>query len=749
MVLDLKHKIYSEPLTYSDTEFRCINCQYANISNLVKFQRCRFSGDVIWGDEINNEAYSRIESDMIFEDCVFFGKVFLDGIKCKGRISFIRCTFLYESQNNSDYALNLSNGVISLGIEMSYCHFKGGINLSGTNIKQVGCFFNHVTIDNINCSLCFNSTYLAKELCFISCNIICNSINLESTSLHEQGHIIFRGQFMYADTIENLLFSIFKEQLLGHKLIKVASLYEEKRGDDSHLAVLSVTGAPQPSIFFKDILSFKTAKYIDHVAESTGNSLIPIGELFLAELDDDLTAVITYCKRTAYITIYGKDFDYIESSYKKEIQDYAGYIFKDQQILAESLETGYHVGMTTISCKSTQGINLIAVQADNGMSQEFKVYEWNYFKLGLALSFPLSNIGNSFIIEQTEIKAPCIQMNDIFTKNFKCQDLKLETTIWDLTCAKCDKMILNNIDIRTCDYPENVYFNSTSPACLRGINLSKSDIVCSLEICDVIFHNKLDSCLDSCLKPIPYGIDLSFAKISKDIVLNNVIYKYNYTAGYKYPLLNINLVHLNCLRFSYTSNPYYKALFNVDDFEVTQFILNGYIPNVREIKNLNFETPPCQLLKSLETYHFVHGSKTEAEQCWRYRNKLRIKRDHKKNFLSRFLHLFWNKYVVDYGLHTYPLVIILITFMVGFSLLINRVFGVPFWQSIMNSLVTVIPVSFNEEVLSTIEPILHSDASEVQRLLYSISIIVYRVISYILLAVLIASFGNFFKKVND
>ena len=87
--------------------------------------------------------------------------------------------------------------------------------------------------------------------------------------------------------------------------------------------------------------------------------------------------------------------------------------------------------------------------------------------------------------------------------------------------------------------------------------------------------------------------------------------------------------------------------------------------------------------------------------------------------------------------------------MVGFSLLINRIFDVPFWQSIMNSLITVIPVSFNEEVLSTIEPILQTDASEVQRLWYSISIIVYRVVSYILLAVLIASFGNFFKKVND
>ena len=70
MTIDIKHKIYSEPLIYSDVEFRSINCQYANINNLVRFQRCKFLEDVIWGDEINNEAYSRVESDMIFEDCV-------------------------------------------------------------------------------------------------------------------------------------------------------------------------------------------------------------------------------------------------------------------------------------------------------------------------------------------------------------------------------------------------------------------------------------------------------------------------------------------------------------------------------------------------------------------------------------------------------------------------------------------------------------------------------------------------------
>ena len=528
MTIDIKHKIYSEPLIYSDVEFRSINCQYANINNLVRFQRCKFLEDVIWGDEINNEAYSRVESDMIFEDCVFSRKVFLDGIKCKGRISFIRCTFLYESQDESDYSLNLSNGVVSLGIDISYCHFNGGINLSCTNIKQVGCFFNHVTINNIKCSLCFNSSYLAKELSFISCRIICNSINLESTSLHEQGHIIFRGQFLHADTIENVLSATFKEHLHENNLNKVASLYEEKRANDSHLVILSATGDPLPLIFFKDLSSlspFETAEYRDNGA----NSLIPIGELFFAELDDNQIAVITYCKRIASITIFAKDFETIEYSSKKEIQDYAGYIFNHNQV-ANSFGAGYHVGMLTISCESTQGINHIAVLADNGQSQEFKVYEWNYFHLGIALSFPLSNIGNLFTIEQTEIKAPCIQMNDICTKNFRCNDLKLETTIWDLTCAQCDKMALNNIDIRTCDYPENIYFNSSSPTCLRGINLSKSDIVCSLEISDVLFHNLQDTCMNDQLEPIPYGIDLSFARISKDIVLNNVIYRYNYTS---------------------------------------------------------------------------------------------------------------------------------------------------------------------------------------------------------------------------
>ena len=105
--------------------------------------------------------------------------------------------------------------------------------------------------------------------------------------------------------------------------------------------------------------------------------------------------------------------------------------------------------------------------------------------------------------------------------------------------TQCDKMTLNNIDIRTCDYPENIYFNSSSPTCLRGINLSKSDIVCSLEISDVLFHNLQDTCMNDQLEPIPYGIDLSFARISKDIVLNNVIYRYNYTSNYTNPFIAV------------------------------------------------------------------------------------------------------------------------------------------------------------------------------------------------------------------
>ena len=74
MTIDIKHKIYSEPLIYSDVEFRSINCQYANINNLVRFQRCKFLEDVIWGDEINNEAYSRVESDMVYR-CLIHSEI--------------------------------------------------------------------------------------------------------------------------------------------------------------------------------------------------------------------------------------------------------------------------------------------------------------------------------------------------------------------------------------------------------------------------------------------------------------------------------------------------------------------------------------------------------------------------------------------------------------------------------------------------------------------------------------------------
>lgn len=176
--MNYRYQNVNKPLLFKDCVIADKACfQYSNLMKHVKFEHCTFNDDIVWGDEKEREASSKAEQDIVFLDCTFKKRVLMDGIECKGGIYFKDCHFEYESKNELDYSLSISCSSIKIGIEFDTCDFCGGININGTTIDKLGCFFYHVKINNEKCFLNFIATNFAKELSFNECDINCYYLN--------------------------------------------------------------------------------------------------------------------------------------------------------------------------------------------------------------------------------------------------------------------------------------------------------------------------------------------------------------------------------------------------------------------------------------------------------------------------------------------------------------------------------------------------------------------------------------------
>lgn len=170
--IDRKNKTIEKPFVYKDKSFGKFSCQYAIFENEVRFVKCIFEEDVVFGDEFNDEAFCTIKSDLIFDGCTFKKKVKLDGLQCAGHVVVKgNCKFEYNGRGQDEFALSMSNARIEIGISISDSVFESGINFSAIHIEQIGCQLFNIRLNNPKAEIKFLSSYMGRELSINYSNI--------------------------------------------------------------------------------------------------------------------------------------------------------------------------------------------------------------------------------------------------------------------------------------------------------------------------------------------------------------------------------------------------------------------------------------------------------------------------------------------------------------------------------------------------------------------------------------------------
>lgn len=747
--LNFRNKKVGNSLIYRNRKFEFVNCQYADFGENILFENCIFDETVVFGSELSNQAFCSIHKDLIFNNCIFKKQVLLDGVVCNAHIIFKNCKFNYKSKNIYDYALSISNANVKIGIELAECHFVGGINFSATIIERVGCLFHHTIIDNKECGLNFDSAEFGKEFSFVSCYVNCLSVSFDSTIVNkEHGHFIWRGNFLYHISIGDIASYFIKEKtgLIVSEATPIESYWEIRQGDRRCLLCIKRQN-------FIDTIPLLEAKSLLHSGyhlqridedkvddfftknQISEERVLPVGDSIICKISDDVFCCVIYYNGIFIFKFLGNEGD-IDFTLKHN--EYGTYLFKDTS-LKEGFELGYHCGVRKIEVTKQNKLKSLSIYTRN---YGFNVYDWNYFKLQNNVQLSYSKVGCGLYIQQTEIFTPIFDISNISAEdNVKFEDVILRTTLFTATSINAKNIILSNIDFRVIDYNENIWRNDVNIQ-HRGIDLKFSFVKENLTIKDVLLHNCIDECQD---KSVKFYIDMDFCHIGSLLQLEGIGFKYNSgTNDVYHPKLTINLNKAEAKQWICNIINWSCIKINIEDFVFNDMKINNLIPEFKTIKLLIrygiVQDGYIQLLKRVENLHSHKlPNENEADKFWKYRYMLQLRKRHRWSFPIVNL---WYKLILNYGLSCHRLLMLLFLLMVVFDLYVFYTFKVSIIKSVVWGVVVLSPINFEDNLVNSIITI------DNPSFLYSSVVVLYKACSYVLLAIIIATFGGFFKGHN-
>ena len=707
--LNLRNKKVRHSQIYRNKNFGFVNCQYADFCENILFENCIFDETVIFGSELSNQAFCSIHKDLIFNNCIFKKQVLLDGVVCNAHIIFKNCKFNYESKDIYDYALSISNGNIKIGIELAECSFAGGINFSATIIERVGCLFHYTIIDNKECGLNFDSAEFGKEFSFISCYVNCSSVSFDSTMVNkERGHFIWRGNFLYHIGIDDIASYFIKEKtgLIVSEATSIESYWEIRQGDRRCLLCIKRQN------FIDTIRLLKTESLLhsgynlkrideDKVDEFFRKNQIseeralPVGDSIICKISDDVLCCVIYYNGIFIFKFLGNEGDL---DFTLKHNEYGTYLFKDTS-LKEDFKLGYHCGVRKIEVTKESKLKSLSIYTRNC---GFNVYDWNYFELQNNIQLSYSKVGCGLYIEQTEISTPIFDVSNISAEdNVRFQDVILRTTLFTATSINTKNIILSNIDFRIIDYSEKIW-RSNEDLQHRGIDLKFSCIKENLTIKDVILHNYSDACQDKSTK---FYIDMDFCTIGSILQLEGIGFKYNSEVNkVNTPKLGISLNKAEAKQWICNIINWSCIKINIEDFVFDDMKINNLIPEFKTIKLLIkhgiIQDGYIQLLKRVENLHSHKlPNENEADRFWKYRYMLQLKKRHRWSFPIVNL---WYKYILNYGLSSHRLLMLLFLIMVVFDLYVFYTFKVSIIKSVVWGIIVLSPINFEENLVNAI-----------------------------------------------
>lgn len=747
--IDNRSKTIEKPYVYSNKTYGIFLCQYSVFENEVRFEKCTFEKDVVFGDENNDEAFCTIKADLVFDGCIFLNKVKLDGLQCYGHVIFKDCIFEYESVKVDDYSLSLSNAKIGIGINILNTTLSGGINCSATNATLIGCQLSNVTINNDLCDLNFIKAYLGRELSIKNSNIVCNNICLENTAVDPiQGSIqIGGGGFINAIEPETISRKAIK-QIFGEDISEFANIYSLfemliKKKKYLIIAKEEISLENDNNILIQKIEDLAKERRFDGIllrnrSEIKTEFLVPMGN-----------AVISCDEQLVVFTLFFDDIFYLyDVSNNREnhlsLDDFSRLLFGDifNSNTSVIFEKSAHKSVPLIRAQSTNKTSHIAIY---DQSQNFKIFTWNYIKSNQKLDFNQVFVGCGLYIKQSELNSPGVNMHGLVSKNeLLFEDVIFYTSNIDASEINVLNFIFRNIDYRIGEDFSGYWTNNESKE-FPGLNLESSIITNRLEISDLFVQcsSKIASFLVN-LEFVRVGNLLEFSYYGND---NDTLLKVNQNNA-KIENWSIFCFNWNTISLE-TINCSFKSL-KLDGIQVSSASAKDHL--WKRLKKSIVEkicAGNVLFLKTIEGI-FYKTDNCEWEKIWKYRNNKRIEKEHPFLFP---IHILFNKFVVNYGLSARYLIGWLLLMMIAFDLITFKFYNLSGAYCAVNGFVEFLPVSFNSPIMEQLRDSERMNGHAVKEVLsdfkYSALVTGYRVISYTLFSILIASFGGYFKGKNQ
>lgn len=749
--IDNRNHTISKPFILKNKTIEKFNSQYSIYENEVRFIDCVFENDFVLGNELNDEAYSILKTDLIFKNCIFNSKVYLDGIFCNGHIVFDNCSF-NDKCVDGDYVLSITNSEIGIGIGIIRCNLLGGINLSATKIKSLGCQIFDTIIDNKDCYINLTKTYFGKELSIKISSIICKSINFENTALDTlQGSLQIGGSsFISSIEPEELSRKIFEKKINTSidELYNLYTIYEKNVNNRNSIIIVKDDNYEFDNAFTEQIKEIFVGKEINNYYIKTKKEILnddinidkltPIGNIVIGVKDDNL-----------YYTIFAYDKFYCFNPINQtieiiELQDYANIIFdfSDEELATCVFEYSKHI--STFMIKATQGKKRYVAIYDS--CQRFKIFRWNYIACSTPLVLSQAKVGLGLYFRQCEFLCPALDIRGLSCSDILFfEDIILNTKNVIAYELNAPNLVFRNVDYIINENSSNEFWINYEEDYNSNIKLSHSIIHNKLEIIDFFAHG--------CKDQEKFIIDLEFARID-----NSLIFEYNGGTNSATLLIKSNNSKIknldlrswgwNVITFE-MGNCHFETL-KLDGVQASSARKNSsFWKNMKTNLISSVTEGNILFLKTIENI-FFKSDNSDWIKVWKYRNDLRIKQEHPRTF---WLYYIWNRLFVNYGLHAWYLIIWLIIIMTIFDAVVLLRYHFSYEYSIINGFVEFLPVSFNTPIMDQLretKTVTGSSIKDVlQEFFYSAWVTGYRVISYILFSVIIASFGGYFKGKNE
>lgn len=745
--IDNRNKIIDKPFVRKDKTFGKFNCQYAVFEHEVRFMKCVFEEDVVFGNEFDDEAFCVIKADLIFDGCIFKKKVKLDGLQCAGHVVVKgNCIFEYNGKGQDEFALSMSNAKIGIGVSVSDSVFESGINFSAINIEQVGCQLFNVKLNNPEADIKFISSYMGRELSINYSNIICNTIDFERTSVDPiHGSLQLRGRYYDHKSISDIISQLMDVKIKSEQMEWVASLYKDVTSNDNPFVVS-----------FSDNSNFDD---ITHIVKTLTNSEINTFSdyHYVALFGTDRYAITGDLVITDnYIVLVVNNSFYVSNGMSKDspikvfsLDEYAHLVFSDIKLDKDekwkSFEISSHVGVPMIYGTTTNTDKFIAIYDDN---IGFKTYKWNYIECSAVSNMFQSQVGTGLYVGQSEFNVFSFDIHGLIAKS----DIKLEDIVFRTKLLLASEIQTNNLTIHNVQFvfiPEknNLWINSPSEI-NWGLDLRFAKVQNRVELSGINSINKLDETPFSIIGNYMYvGTFLQLAMITDSSSSSRIL---------NIELKNSDLNQWQCVGVDISS-----WSIQTDNIHFKDFKIDGKWP-LFDVIELFWKTDTIigsrEMMKSLYPIHFLRelGNMLETfdryeEQYkfWKMRNQMRLYRDYPK---SANLHILSNTLLLNYGWSPWRIVLWLVVLIFAFDTTACFCFGMDPLTSIVNGFVEFVPISFNEPIVEQLHGVNPKDPKYGPPLLslgYSALVTGYRLLSYTLLSVLIAAWAGYFRKKNQ